>query len=159
MREYRIDYVAPGDARNTGLTTGSIDFVCSTSTLEHIPLADIKSIVTECTRICRIGALLSMVIDYHDHYATADHAISRFNFYKFPDWLWWWYSPSNHFQNRLRHGDYERLFAGFESLENHRVIPEGGQSELARVRAHSRFQRYNLDDLLALNGIFTLRVR
>jgi hypothetical protein len=36
-RIYRIRYLAPGDARNTGLSKAYINFVCSTSTLEHIP--------------------------------------------------------------------------------------------------------------------------
>jgi hypothetical protein len=44
---YGIQYLAPCDARNTGLENASIDFVTSTNTLEHIPAADIRLIVKE----------------------------------------------------------------------------------------------------------------
>jgi hypothetical protein len=77
---YRIRYCAPGDAGNTGLPARSIDFFCSTSTLEHIAIADIERILAECTRIATPHAVWSHIIDYHDHYASADPSITRFKF-------------------------------------------------------------------------------
>jgi hypothetical protein len=40
-----IEYRAPCDARATGLPVGSVDFVTSTNTLEHIPADDILTIL------------------------------------------------------------------------------------------------------------------
>jgi hypothetical protein len=152
--KYRIRYVAPGDARATGLDAKSVDFVCSTSTLEHIPPDEIRAILDECRRICTPGALISMIIDYHDHYATSDPRISRFNFYRYSDALWKVLSPKEHYQNRLRHSDYEAMFADFKIVENTPIVPS---DEMPPIRLAKRFQGYSAQDLRALNGIFTLR--
>lgn len=155
-KKYRIRYVAPGDARTTGLDARSVDFICSTSTLEHIPPSEIRAILSECRRICKVGALLSMIVDYHDHYATSDRSISRFNFYRYSDTLWKVFSPKEHYQNRLRHSDYEGLFGDFETVE---IIPIVPPDQMPPLRLSKRFESYSTQDLLALNGIFTLRNR
>ena len=43
LEDLGIDYRAPCDVRTTGLPAGSVDFVTSTNTLEHIPPDDIAS--------------------------------------------------------------------------------------------------------------------
>lgn len=159
-RYYRINYRAPGDARHTQLPAGSIDFVCSTSTLEHITRGDIVSIMTECRRICSPMALMSFIVDYHDHYVTADSAITRFNFYRYSESVWPWFNPPNHFQNRMRHSDYEGLFkdSGLTALEKRPVIPPDSEKDLHRVPLAAEFARYSPEDLAALNGFFLLSV-
>jgi len=157
-RCYRIFYRSPGDARDTGLAAQSVDFVCSTSTLEHIGRADIAAILRECRRICSPPALLSFIIDYHDHYATADARITRFNFYRYSDAAWAWFNPPSHFQNRLRHTDYERLFSecGLQALERRSIVPAGSDQALRNVPLTPAFAGYAAEDLLALNGFFLL---
>lgn len=153
--KYRIKYVAPGDARNTGLPAGSIDFVCSTSTLEHIPEQEIVAILAECRRICSARARLSMIVDYHDHYATSDPSITRFNFYRYSGPVWWFFNPRNHYQNRLRHSDYAKLFRDFVILKNEAIVP-ADQDKLHAQPVHRGFSGYSSEDLLALNGVFVL---
>jgi SAM-dependent methyltransferase len=159
-RYYRINYRAPGDARHTELPTASIDFVCSTSTLEHIACTDIAAIIDECRRICSPTALLSFIVDYHDHYATADSAITRFNFYRYSRSKWSWFNPPNHFQNRMRHSDYEALFdgCGLIALERRSLIPSDSEKDLKSVRLSSEFAEYSAQDLAALNGFFLLSI-
>jgi hypothetical protein len=155
-RHYRIRYCAPADARRTGLAAGSIDFVCSTSTLEHIPPRAIAEILTECRRIASPHALFSFIIDYHDHYSTADPRITRFNFYRYSARKWRWLNPANHYQNRLRHVDYLRLFGAqqLQALEARRVtVPE---AELHRISICPEFAAYAPEDLASLNGFFLL---
>jgi hypothetical protein len=151
---YRIRYCAPGDAGNTGLPARSIDFFCSTSTLEHIAIADIERILAECTRIATPHAVWSHIIDYHDHYASADPSITRFNFYRYSSRRWQWLNPPNHFQNRLRHSDFVRLFVrhGLKADEARAVLP----AESLPFPPHPEFNHYSHDDLLALNGFFCL---
>lgn len=158
-RSYRIYYMAPGDARATKLTADSVDFVCSTSTLEHINREDIIRIINECRRVCTPDALMSFIVDYHDHYASTDATITRFNFYRYPDSFWMLFNPSNHFQNRLRHCDYEALFAesGLITLENRVIIPADSEKGLGVVPLAADFSRYTIQDLAALNGFFLLR--
>ena len=152
--KYRIRYLAPADARSTLLPPGSVDFICSTSTLEHIPPEDIAAIIRECSRVLSPNGVMSHIIDYHDHYATADPSISRFNFYRYSERAWRIFNPPMHYQNRLRHTDYVRLFHGFE-IEERAIIPD----ELVDVPLAREFQRYTQDDLRAKNGFFYIAFR
>src|SRR5919206_1953290 len=56
---FGIAYLAPRDARATGLEAASIDFVSSTDTCEHIPEADLARIFAECHRLLRPGGIFS----------------------------------------------------------------------------------------------------
>jgi hypothetical protein len=160
LRYYRISYLAPCDVRRTALPAASIDFVCSTSTLEHIARADIISIIAECRRVSSPSALMSFIVDYHDHYSTSDSAITRFNFYRYSESTWQWFNPPNHFQNRMRHSDYEALFqyCSLTALERRAVTPPYNAKELQNQRLASEFARYSTEDLAALNGFFLLKV-
>lgn len=100
---YGIKYLAPCDARNTGLEAGSVDVITSTNTLEHISPHDIKNILLECHRLLRNDGLMSLFIDYKDHYSYFDHSISAYNFLQYSDRKWMLFNPSLHYQNRLRH--------------------------------------------------------
>jgi SAM-dependent methyltransferase len=150
--KYRIRYMAPGDARATGLADASVDMVCSTSTLEHIPENAIRSILKEARRILKPTGVASFIIDYHDHYASGDRSISRFNFYRYGHALWRIFNPGMHYQNRLRHSDFLKLFDGFSVTESAIVPPDQIDVPLA-----APFKHYGARDLLALNGFFTLK--
>jgi SAM-dependent methyltransferase len=156
---YRIDDRAPGDARATGLPDRSIDFVYSTGTMEHIPEAELRAILVECIRIAAPGARFSFLIGYHDHYGTTEPG-TRWNFYRYSDAQWAKYNPSNHYQNRLRHSDYLRLFTevGLDILEEERITQEWAKEELARVPLAGRFAHYPREDLTAVTGRFLLAV-
>jgi SAM-dependent methyltransferase len=155
---YRIDYRAPADARRTGLAAESVALVYSTSTLEHIPPSQIRPILRECRRVLQSNGMMSFIVDYHDHYSSADLSITRFNFLRYEDWAWKWFNPPNHFQNRLRHSDYEQLFAesGLVPIETRHIIPAGSIEELERVPISAAFHRYSPEDLAGLNGFFLL---
>lgn len=157
-RLYRIRYLAPADARATGLPAGSVDFFCSTSTLEHIPATDIERILQECKRVASAGARFSFIVDYHDHYSSADPSIDRVHFYRYSDTLWRIFNPAGHYQNRLRHSDYERLFddCGLATVESRPVVPT---ISIDRTQLDERFRGYSEQDLSALNGFFVLHCR
>jgi SAM-dependent methyltransferase len=111
-----IEYVAPGDARATGLPDGSIDVAVSTSVLEHVDEPDIRAICRELRRILSTGGICSFAIDYHDHYAGSDSSIDGLNFLRYDDAEWRHWNCALQNQNRLRHLDFVALFedAGFE---------------------------------------------
>ena len=154
---YRIRYAAPGDARKTGLPDGSVDFFYSTSVMEHIPEPDLNAILRECKRIGSPDALMSFSIGYWDHYSRADRSITRMNFFRYSDTLWSLYNPPRHYQNRLRHSDFERLFGelGLTAITNERVL--GEDRELKDVPLAERFRRYSPEDLLTVGGRFLLK--
>lgn len=157
---YGIKYLAPCDARSTGLSSQSVDYVTSTNTLEHIPKSEAHSILRECRRIMRPDGIISFVIDYRDHYAYADSRINFYNFLKYPPSLWALCNSSFHFQNRLRHSDYLRI-AKEESFEVVREQTEGAlPGSLADILDEgiaTEFRRYEVDDLGACQGHIVLR--
>lgn len=117
--EYGINYVAPADARGTHFPSASFDICVSTDTLEHIPVGDIKEILLEVHRLLKIGGILSLKIDYSDHYSHTDDKIDSLNFLLYSSSEWKKYNHKYHYQNRLRHEDYRELLQeiGFQIIE------------------------------------------
>lgn len=154
-RLYRIRYVAPGDVSATGLAAGSVDYMYSMSCLEHIPVGSLPGVLAELRRIASPDATIGFGIGYYDHYATADKSITKCNFYRYSDRQWRFWNPPRHHQNRLRHGDFEKLFAGFEILDNVRMLAD--ESVLDGLPIDDRFRGYGKPDLLTISGRFLLK--
>jgi SAM-dependent methyltransferase len=149
-RRFGITYLAPRDARATGLDSGSVDFVTSTDTCEHIPEDDLARIFRECHRLLKPGGAFSCRIDLQDHYSYFDPSISRYNFLRYSERTWRLFNSPLHFQNRLRASDYLRLVreAGFELVLSAPSGPsDEGRGELAAMRIAERFRGYPTDDL------------
>ena len=140
---FGIRYLAPCDARDTGLEAGSIDFITSTDVCEHIPEADLAQIFRECKRLLKPGGTISCRIDLQDHYAYFDRSLSRYHFLRFSDRAWALVNSPLHFQNRLRDPDYRRLVeeAGLEIVS---WTPSGpsdeGLAELEAMELAPRFR-------------------
>lgn len=153
-KQYKLNYIAPKDARETGFKKNSFDFISSSATLEHIPKNDILSILKECYRILSPGGVLSMTIDYKDHWAYFDKEVSIYNFLKYSDKQWKKYNPSLHYQNRLRHSDYLELISQTE-FKILKVLPQlpinKEKIELETLSLSNKFKKYNIDDL-AIKG-------
>lgn len=152
-----IQYTAPFDARDTGYEADSVDLIVSTNTLEHIPENDIHLILRECRRILSPDGIMSMKIDYSDHYSHADSAIGPYNFLQFSSEEWRRYDHDNHYQNRLRHCDFRRLFIeeGFTILNEEAALPERPAVGLPPL--DQSFQQYAEADLLPTEGYFALK--
>ncbi len=110
LEHYGIHYYAPYDATKIHLSDKSIDACISTNTLEHIPKFDIILIFSELYKKLKDEGIVSLIIDYSDHYAHTDNNISLLNFLKFSDHKWKRYNHKIHFQNRLRHYEYIDIF-------------------------------------------------
>jgi hypothetical protein len=157
---YGIDYRAPCDARHTGLDAGSIDCITSTDTLEHIPIQAIRAILRECRRLLQDDGVMSSLIDYQDHYSYFDRGISCYNFLQYSDKAWTFFSPTLHYQNRLRHRDYLGLFreAGFEIIEER--LKEGTEADLKAIEQLTlakRFRKCSLPELAVRNALIVVR--
>lgn len=149
---FGIHYLAPRDARDTGLPSESFDFASSTYTLEHIPRADIAAIMIETRRLLRPGGIVSSYVDMQDHYSWFDPSISVYNFLKFSDRTWRLVNSPLHFQNRLRARDYRELCedAGLELVTEELNTP--GPKRLSQLRALTvapRFRAAYTDEELA----------
>jgi SAM-dependent methyltransferase len=161
LREYYgIEYRAPCDARHTGFKTSSIDCITSTNTLEHISTQDIQAILRECYRILRDDGLMSFRIDYQDHYSYFDSSISVYNFLRYSDKVWAFFSPVLHYQNRLRHQDYLKIFDewGFKVIEEQRM--DGIAADLKTIELLPRVKRFrgaSFAELAVRNSLVVLR--
>lgn len=159
-REFGIEYRAPCDPRQTGLPNQSVDCITSTSTLEHVPEADIRQIVRECYRILRDDGIMSMLIDYDDHYSYFDRKISPYNNLRYSDRVWALLNPALQYQNRLRHRDYLKLFqsAGFYVIEDqHKDVTEKDLRALEQIPLSKRFRSYSPAELAVHNAFIVLR--
>ena len=139
---FGIRYLAPRDARATGLPAGSVDFISSTDVCEHIPEADLAEILRECARLLRPGGLVSFRIDLTDHYSYFDKSLSRYHFLRYDDRRWGWVNSPLQYQNRLRDPDYRRLVegAGLEVVSWTPSLPKDALAELAGVPLDAHFR-------------------
>ena len=147
---FGIRYLAPCDARATGLPAGSIDFASSTDTCEHIPAPDLAEIFAECRRLLRPGGAFSCRIDLQDHYAYFDRSLSRYNFLRYSDRTWGLVNSPLHYQNRLRAPEYLELVreAGLELVASNPSGPsEAGRTELEALPLAPRFRKYPPEEL------------
>jgi SAM-dependent methyltransferase len=131
---FGITYLAPRDARATGLPDASVDFVSSSVTLEHVPKDDVGPLLEECRRLLKPDGVMSCTIDMKDHFAPFDRTLSPYNFLRFESGTWRLLSsPLNH-QNRLRYPDYVALLrsAGFDVVTERLVEPSPQDLEMLR---------------------------
>jgi SAM-dependent methyltransferase len=151
LRErYGINYLAPCDARRTGLPGGAFDLITSTDTLEHVPAPDLPPILKECRRLLAPGGLLSLYIDHRDHYSYADRRISVYNFLRYSDAAWSRFNSPLQYQNRQRHSDYLEAAGscGFRIVKERRFGPSAADLRcLMELDLDSKFHQYPLDDL------------
>ena len=126
LENYGIYYIAPYNATKIHLPDRSIDACISTNTLEHIPKVDIIAIFSELYRKIKDEGIVSLIIDYSDHYAHTDNNISLLNYLKFSNHQWKRYNHNIHYQNRLRHFEYINIFEkiGFKVINEDLVYAE-----------------------------------
>jgi SAM-dependent methyltransferase len=146
-----IKYIAPGDARHTGLPGASFDCVFSVYTFEHIPRDVLAAIMTETRRLLAPGGIAVHLIDASDHFEHADKSISKSNFLRYGDFTWSLIANNSFaFCNRLRASDYALMFseAGFTPLHWDVVVDSRSREEIisGKLRAHPQF-RGSADDL------------
>jgi SAM-dependent methyltransferase len=143
-----------------GLASGEFDGVISTNTFEHISPDEIPKVLSECHRVLKPRGVLSLRIDYVDHYSYFDRRVSPYNFLHYSDAAWKIFNPPDHYQNRLRHSDYVGMLekAGFVVVEQ--ATTPITSTELAWLRSvplHKRFRGYAEDDLAVLGSFIVAR--
>lgn len=161
FRTKRLEYVAPCDARRTGLPDGSVDIVISRAVFEHVRVELIGPIFQECFRILAPGGSMCHVIDNTDHWEHGDDRITRINFLRFSD--------AAHramtlnplvYTNRVRHPEYREMMqaAGFEIVHDEPRIDQRSLDALKQgLRVAPRFRGLSAEDLAAFHSTFVAR--
>jgi len=158
LNNYGIDYRAPYDASVTNLNPKILDACISTNTLEHIPVASIKSIFMELKRILKDSGIVSAKIDYSDHYAHTDSKLTLLNFLNFSEFEWKKYNHQCHYQNRLRHYQYKQLFneCGFYIIKEELIFDEKNISQDLHFKFKDKDQSWSATSAhLVLKKIIT----
>ncbi|BAO75037.1 class I SAM-dependent methyltransferase [Winogradskyella sp. PG-2] len=158
--DFGLSYYAPEDARQTKYDDNHFDFSSSTSTMEHIPPNDILKILNETYRIMKKGGVLSMDIDYIDHWAYFDSNISYYNFLKYSSEEWKKFNPDLNYQNRLRHSDYMKIISQtpFEVVKNKPRLPnELQRNALRNLKLADMYKNYSYEDIEITGSEIVLR--
>ncbi len=147
LERFGIAYRAP---HRVASRDDKVDCSCSNEVLEHVPLDQLVELLA-ALRSVTTGITVHS-IDYSDHYARSDGGLSRFNFLRYSDEEWRRYNPPRQYVNRLRHGDYLKLFreAGFKIVYE-ASTPGNPPDKIVRNLA-TQFKGYQYDDLFALKG-------
>ncbi|MEO8665757.1 MAG: class I SAM-dependent methyltransferase [Ignavibacteria bacterium] len=158
---FSIDYLAPVDARATGLISSSIDFILSNATMEHIPKIHIMDILIECYRLMKPGSIMSNAIDYRDHWSFFDKNISCYNFLQYSPGQWEKLNPSIMYQNRMRHREYIEIInhTNFEILEERIVFPEKHEiDQLKKINLDPYYKNnFNFEEISIKSSYLVLR--
>ncbi|MBI4799005.1 MAG: class I SAM-dependent methyltransferase [Desulfarculus sp.] len=130
-----ITYLAPRDARATGLPAGSFDLISSSQVLEHIPQADLVPILAECRRLLSPRGVLCLEVDMHDHFHYFEPGIGPYNFLRFSPGAWRLINSGLHYQNRLRLPDYLHAVERAGLVVVQRAVTWPSAQDLQRLRA------------------------
>ena len=110
-RYFNIKYLAPMNINELEPAEGQFDLIMSTNTFEHIPEDVIGDILEAFKGLLVDGGIVSLIIDYSDHYSHVDPSIPPNNYKKYSKKTWdTFYNTPLHYQNRLSHEDYLSLF-------------------------------------------------
>ncbi|MFH1036329.1 MAG: class I SAM-dependent methyltransferase [Pseudomonadota bacterium] len=152
-RRLGISYLAPRDARATGLEAGCFELISSNQVLEHIPQEDLVDILRECRRLLHPRGVLALEVDMQDHYSYFDPALSPYNYLRFNPGAWRLINCGLHYQNRLRLPDYLAAVAQAGLVVVNQSVTWPSARDLQSLRAlplAARFQgRYRTHDLAA----------
>jgi SAM-dependent methyltransferase len=154
LEAMRTEYRYPADARHTGLPPASVDFVCSSNVLEHVPPEVLRDIHVESMRVLRPGGLAVHRINPADHFSHADRSVTAVHFLRYSSDQWYWLGGSGlAYHNRLRSVQHQRLLegAGFSVLSSRVRIDPRSLKEITTGRQpiHSDFVHFAPEELAA----------
>lgn len=146
------------DARQAEMATGSIDFICSNNTFEHIYPDVLSGILKEFKRVLRPDGVMSHFIDLSDHFAHFDASINVYNFLQFSEKDWQRIDNSIQPQNRLRMPAYRALYEKLDIPIIEESLRKGNVELLRQISIHEEFQDYSLEDLAITHGYLVTRM-
>jgi hypothetical protein len=136
------------DARKIFLKSGSVDFICSNNTFEHIPPGVLRDILREFSRLLVPGGAMSHFIDLTDHFAHMDRQITIYNFLKYSNKLWAILDNRIQPQNRMRFRDYTEMYRDLGIPVTDQKLFPGHLLDLKRIRVHPEFRDYTPEELI-----------
>lgn len=159
LKSLRIEYIAPGDARNIEVESDFFDFYVSCTVFEHVSQDVLYDIVKESRRVLKPNGLSIHRIDYSDHFSHSDKDISAINFLQYSDKTWDRYAGNRYmYMNRLRHSEFVKLFkdSGY-TIEREQADHSDSVAQLLNhFEVDTRFKNMSKEDLAITAAWFTL---
>ncbi len=149
--EGAVHYVAPADARHTGLPDNSVDWSFSNTVLQHVPDPAVPELMRESMRVLRPGKFMYHSVNCGDNYAYNDPSITQLNYLQFSaaEWNLLWQNDFL-YQNRLRAVDFITMAEaeGFDVVLEHSEVSERNMDWLRDISVHPEFaNRYTPEEL------------
>lgn len=143
------------DACDSGLPSGSMDFIFSCSVLEYVPPPVLSRMLSEFRRVISARSATVHWVNLVDQFHWFDPSIGPFNFLQYTERQWRWRTSPLIAKNRLRISDFREQFsrAGFvlKAEENQ----SGSAADLRGIPLAPEFRHYSMEDLLVLYSLLT----
>lgn len=146
----RFHYLAPHDARATGLPSDSADVYYSSAVLEHVRLDTLPQIHSETYRILKPGGIFYHYVQPTMHAVQVDPKATGIDYLCCSDAKWKLFFENDiAHENRLRHIDHVRLLeaAGFQLVGNWKTIDEKALAALPNKGLSTRFENYSPEEI------------
>jgi hypothetical protein len=160
---FGITYLAPvPDSAVASMPAESFDLLYTIAVLEHVPPAELETILDGQQHVLRPGGRAYHDIGLGDHFTGVDSSITFANFLQFDGWMWRCLGENRFaYHNRLRRSDFSRLFAsrGFSEEWSEGRIDARSQEQLVtgELKPAQRYAGYAIDDLATWRLAVVLR--
>jgi len=152
---YNITYLAPCTINEVNEKGLLFDACISSAVLEHFPISALTNTFETLKKTIRRNGIISVAIDYSDHYSHTDNTIGHLNFLQFSDSKWKKHNTPFLFQNRYRHHNYRDLFLKL----GYKIVSEvKGKSGIPPITIADKFDANN-DETYILWGHFVLQLK
>ena len=145
------------DARQLTISDGSVDFIVSNNTFEHVYPEVLRGILERFWQLLRPGGLMSHFIDMSDHIAHMDPSINIYNFLQFSEKDWQRIDNDIQPQNRWRMAHYRDLYEELGFPYEQRKLRPGGEAALRTVDVHEEFGHLSSKELAISHGYLLSR--
>lgn len=157
----KLTYEAPVKIPFSNINSNSMDIISSNTTLEHIPITELRNILIASKRVLTSDGIMVHLVDCSDHFSHNDKSISRINFMRYSDLDWKMYNSKFIYQNRLRPSDYRLLLeeTGFEIILWKPKLSEQLRSLLNTFPFAKEFLKYTVEDLITTDMEIVAKLR
>lgn len=149
FNEMCVEYMAPGDAADTGMAPRSVDLVYSYGVLEHISPESLERICAETARILKPAGRASHNIGLHDHFHNAGLG-NGVNFLRYSARRWKFLCGNRiTYHNRMRFPSYLEMFArhNLKPVWSERELLDVNVDTLKRMSIHPDFAHFTHEEL------------
>lgn len=136
----------------------SQDLIVSNNTFQYIPECELSLAFSEIKRISKRNSIISIFIDFTDHFSQSDLNLNPYHFLKYSDKKWKLITSNLQPQNRLRKPYFSKLF----EKENILVLEEknslGSSEKLSEIPLNKKFSQYSHSEIAITHCHFVAKI-